>query len=111
MVTQRFSKNNLGITLASSPKDNILSVLDGTVLLSTYTAESGYIIEVQHNQDFVSVYKHCGSLLKREGENVKGGEVIALTALPNRNNDKLPLLFELWHKGKAVDPEHYIIFK
>ncbi|TWV15516.1 M23 family metallopeptidase [Bacteroidaceae bacterium HV4-6-C5C] len=111
MITQRFGKNNLGITLASSPKDNILSVLDGTVLLSTYTAESGYIIEVQHNQDFVSVYKNCGSLLKREGENVKGGEVIALTAQPNRNNDKLPSRFELWHKGKAVDPEHYIIFK
>ncbi len=52
--------------------------MDGTVILSTYTAETGYLIGVQHNQDFISIYKHCGSLLKKEGERVKGGEAIAL---------------------------------
>lgn len=55
--------------------------MDGTVILSTYTAETGYLIGVQHNQDLISIYKHCGSLLKKEGERVKGGEAIALRAI------------------------------
>ncbi len=111
VISKRFSTKNSGIAITPFPKESILSVLDGTILLSTYTAETGYIIEVQHNQDFVSIYKHCGSLLKRKGESVKGGEAIALIGKPDQNADPFLLHFELWHKGKAVNPEQYIIFK
>ena len=82
----------------------------GTVILSTYTAETGYLIEIQHNQDFVSVYKHCGSLLKREGDAVKGGEAIALVGNTGELSTGPHLHFELWHKGRAVNPELYIVF-
>mgnify|MGYP000535637016 CR=1 FL=1 len=78
--------------------------------LRPYTAETGYLIEVQHNQDFVSVYKHCGSLLKREGDTVKGGEAIALIGNSGQLTTGPHLHFELWHKGRAVNPELYIVF-
>lgn len=88
----------------------MLATLDGTVILSTYTAETGYVIQIQHGQDFVSVYKHCGSLLKKEGDPVKGGEAIALVGNTGEKTTGPHLHFELWHKGRAIDPSKYIVF-
>ena len=97
-------------SITANPNESVLATLDGTVILSTYTAETGYLIEVQHNQDFVSVYKHCGSLLKREGDTVKGGEAIALVGNSGTLTTGPHLHFELWHRGRPVNPEKYIVF-
>lgn len=64
-------KRHFGIDLTASPNESILAALDGTVIMAAYTAEWGYVIQIQHPQNFISVYKHCGSLMKREGEQVK----------------------------------------
>ena len=103
-------KRHYGTDIAANPNESVLATLDGTVILSTYTAETGYLIEVQHNQDFVSVYKHCGSLLKREGDKVQAGEAIALVGNSGTLTTGPHLHFELWHKGRAVNPEKYIVF-
>lgn len=103
-------KKHFGTDIAASPGESVLATLDGTVILSAYTAETGYVIQVQHNQDFVSVYKHCGSLLKREGDTVKGGEAIALVGNTGQLTTGPHLHFELWHKGRSVNPELYIVF-
>ncbi len=103
-------KNHFGTDIAANAGESVLAVLDGTVILSTYTAETGYLIMVQHNQNFLSVYKNCGSLLKKMGETVKGGEAIALVGNNDLVNKGPHLHFELWHKGKAVNPELYIVF-
>ena len=97
-------QNTSARTLPPIRGESVLATLDGTVILSTYTAETGYLIEIQHNQDFVSVYKHCGSLLKREGDAVKGGEAIALVGNTGELSTGPHLHFELWHKGRAVNP-------
>ncbi len=112
MISSPFNaeKRHFGTDIAANPGESVLATLDGTVILSTYTAETGYLIEVQHNQDFVSVYKHCGSLLKREGDTVKGGEAIALVGNSGQLTTGPHLHFELWHKGRAVNPELYIVF-
>ncbi|KAA6348709.1 Murein DD-endopeptidase MepM [termite gut metagenome] len=100
-----------GVDIAPNPNESILSILEGMVILSTYTAQAGYIISIQHNQGFVSVYKHCGPLLKQEGDKVKAGEAIALVdsnrGMPAEDSH---LYFELWYKGKAMNPENYIVF-
>lgn len=112
MISSTFDaqKKHYGTDIAANPNESVLATLDGTVILSTYTAETGYVIQVQHNQDFVSVYKHCGSLLKREGDRVKGGEAIALVGNTGTLTTGPHLHFELWHKGRAVNPEKYIVF-
>ncbi|MDR0961697.1 MAG: M23 family metallopeptidase [Mediterranea sp.] len=99
-----------GIDIAATPGESVVATLEGTVILSTYTAETGYVIEVQHNRDFVSVYKHCSALLKREGDGVKAGEAIALVGNTGTESTGPHLHFELWHKGRAVNPELYIVF-
>ncbi|WP_300698625.1 M23 family metallopeptidase [uncultured Bacteroides sp.] len=112
MITDRFNadKRHYGTDIAANPGESVLATLDGTVILSTYTAETGYVIEVQHNQDFISVYKHCGSLLKQEGDIVQAGEAIALVGNSGQLTTGPHLHFELWHKRRAVNPEKYIVF-
>ena len=112
MITDKFDadRKHYGTDIAANPGESVLATLDGTVILSTYTAETGYVIEVQHNQDFVSVDKHCGSLLKREGDAVQAGEAIALVGNSGQLTTGPHLHFELWHKGRAVNPEQYIVF-
>ena len=112
MITEKFDadRKHYGTDIAANPGESVLATLDGTVILSTYTAETGYVIEVQHNQDFISVYKHCGSLLKREGDTVQAGEAIALVGNSGQLTTGPHLHFELWHKGRAVNPEQYIVF-
>ena len=87
-----------------------MSTLDGTVILATYTADTGYVIQVQHNQNLVSVYKHCGSLLKKVGDTVKAGEAIALVGNTGEKTSGPHLHFEVWNKGRALDPTKYIVF-
>lgn len=103
-------KRHFGIDLTASPNESILATLDGTVIMSAYTAEWGYVIQIQHPQNFISVYKYCGSLMKHEGEKVKGGEVIALIGQSKTEDNQPHLHFELWHKGNPINPEKYVVF-
>ncbi len=112
MITEHFDaeKKHYGTDIAANPNESVLATLDGTVILSSFTADTGYLIMVQHNQELVSVYKHCGSLLKRTGDKVMAGEAIALVGNTGKLTTGPHLHFELWHKGRAVDPEIYIVF-
>ncbi len=112
MVTSGFNaeQRHFGSDIAANPGESVLATLDGTVVLSAYTTETGYMIAIQHSREFVSIYKHCGSLLKRSGDRVKGGEAIALVGSAGRQAAGPHLHFELWHRGKAADPELYVVF-
>lgn len=99
-----------GIDIVAQRNEAIKSVLDGTVLFSTWTLQTGYVIAVQHQSDIVSVYKHNSALLKREGDFVKAGDPIAIIGNSGEMSSGPHLHFELWHKGKAVNPREYITF-
>lgn len=112
MVSSEFdaNKKHYGIDIAASPNESVLATLDGTVILATYTADTGYVIQVQHGQNLVSVYKHCGSLLKKVGDTVKAGEAIALVGNSGEKTTGPHLHFEIWNRGRALDPSKYIVF-
>ena len=103
-------ERHFGVDIAANPNESVLATLDGTVVFGGYTAETGYVIGIQHNRDFISVYKHCGSLLKQTGDKVKAGEVIALVGNTGAQTTGPHLHFELWRKGEALNPEKYIVF-
>ena len=113
MTSVGFNPDNrhFGIDVVAGPNESILSALDGTVVFAAYTAETGYVMQIQHTQNFVTVYKHCGALLKREGDRVKGGDVVALVGEEGGAEGVSPYIhFELWHKGIPVNPGKYIVF-
>lgn len=112
-VIRKFSPetSHYGVDIVVSSVQNVQAVLGGTVIFSGYTADEGYTIIIQHGMDSMSSYKHCGTLLKNVGEQVEAGEVIALTESDLEKTDSDEWLhFELWHKGKAVNPENFILF-
>ena len=112
MLSSEFdaNKKHFGIDVAASPNESVLATLDGTVVLATYTADTGYLIQVQHAQNLVSVYKHCGILLKQVGDVVKAGEAIALVGNTGEKTTGPHLHFEIWNRGRALDPTKYIVF-
>ena len=114
LVSQSYTalESHLGVDIAASPNQSVVAVLDGTVLLATYTSEMGYTICIVHPGELVSVYKHCESLLKKSGDKVKQGDVVALVGRGTDNSlQGSHLHFELWYQGQPLDPEKYILFQ
>jgi len=112
IVTNHFniSTEHFGIDLVSDPNARISSVLEGTVIFSGWTLETGYVLYVQHDADLVSVYKHNAELLKSTGDKVRAGEAIAIIGNSGELSTGPHLHFELWHRGNAINPEQYIDF-
>lgn len=102
--------NHPFIDIAAPANSPVSSVLDGTVILSTWTEETGYTIQIQHSNNLLSIYKHNSKLLKKSGEKVKAGSVIALVGDTGSLSSGNHLHFELWHKGVPIDPQKYIKF-
>lgn len=99
-----------GVDVAANPNESVLATLEGTVIWSSYSTKDGYVIALQHGRGMVSIYKHCGSLLKKEGDHVAAGEAIALVGKWGTHTAGPHLHFELWYKGHPLNPERYIIF-
>jgi murein DD-endopeptidase MepM/ murein hydrolase activator NlpD len=94
-----------------APKDTpVKSAGDGTVIFAEWTSDTGYVIIVEHKNDLISVYKHNGSLSKSQGDIVKAGEVIAAVGNTGKLTTGPHLHFELWKKGKPLNPQNYIDF-
>jgi murein DD-endopeptidase MepM/ murein hydrolase activator NlpD len=103
--------NNHPYTDIAAPANSVISsVLDGTVIFSSWTEDTGYTIHIQHNNNLVSIYKHNSKLLKTAGDKVKAGTAIALVGSTGELSSGNHLHFELWHKGEPIDPERYITF-
>ena len=91
-------------------KSRISAVLSGVVVISHWTPETGYVIAIQHKNDYMSLYKHNSLLLKDVGDFVSVGEHIAIIGNSGELSSGPHLHFELWHKGASVNPENYISF-
>jgi murein DD-endopeptidase MepM/ murein hydrolase activator NlpD len=113
MVSDKFDikTNHLAVDVVTSPNATVMSVLDGTVVMANWIAETGYVIQIQHSNDILSVYKHNEKLLKKQGDRVKAGEAIAIVGNSGELTTGPHLHFELWYKGVPVDPLKYISFE
>ena len=69
---------HFGTDIVTKPKALVSAALDGTVIFTGWTMETGFVIEVQHPNNIVSVYKHNASLLKETGDLVRAGEPISI---------------------------------
>jgi murein DD-endopeptidase MepM/ murein hydrolase activator NlpD len=112
VITNEFNpmQGHYGVDIVSKQNEAIKSVLDGTVILSNWTIETGYTIAVQHQENIVSVYKHNSALLKKVGDFVKAGDPIAIIGQTGELTSGPHLHFELWYDGNPVNPKEYITF-
>jgi len=72
--------------------------------------ETGYVIQIQHDHNLVTVYKHNAELLKKQGDKVKAGETIAIMGNTGKETTGPHLHFEMWMNGISLNPEEYIKF-
>ena len=112
-VSQTFNSenNHFAIDIVAKVGTPVKAVADGTVIFSEWTAETGYVIVIKHANNFISVYKHNGTLLRNQGDLVQSGEAIASVGSTGELTTGPHLHFELWSDGYAVNPKNYIDFK
>ncbi len=103
-------KKHYGVDIITNEKENIKAVLSGTIVFSSWDYNTGYTIIIQHQNNLLSSYKHCETILKQIGDKVKASEVIGIVGNSGKYSSGPHLHFELWEKEKAVNPLKYIIF-
>lgn len=105
------NQNSYGIGIATPDNQPVMAVAGGTVILSVWTPDEGSVIQIQHSDNLISVYKRCSQAQHAVGARVRAGEVIGYTGEgASGEGTKGLFLFELWHNGTAINPEGYIVF-
>jgi murein DD-endopeptidase MepM/ murein hydrolase activator NlpD len=113
IISGRFDirTKHFGTDIVAKPKSTVSAALDGTVIFTGWTMETGFVIELQHPNNIVSVYKHNAYLLKETGDLVRAGEPISIVGNSGEMYTSGPHLhFEIWYKGSPLDPEKHILF-
>lgn len=103
-------QQHYGVDIVARKNEPIKAVADGTVIISSWTQDSGYTIGIQHKNQLISFYKHNSVLLRKTGETVRAGDIIAIIGNSGELTDGPHLHFELWYNGSPVNPEQYISF-
>ncbi len=112
IITNSFAPktNHFGTDIVAGSNKVVVAALDGTITLANWTLKTGYIIQLQHKNNIITVYKHNAELLKEAGDHVKAGDAIAIVGNSGELSSGPHLHFELWQNGTPLDPEKYIIF-
>lgn len=110
IISEKFnSKDLLGVRISGAKETQVSAIADGVVLLNEWSPEKGHCVVVQHNNNFVSIYRGLLSVLVSKGVQVKGAQAIGVAGGDKEGANSI-LEFELWRDGKVVNPELYIIF-
>ena len=106
-ITQAFNfeENHFAIDIAADIGTPVKSILDGKILFSEWSVDTGHVIIVDHGDNIVSVYKHNSKSLKEQNDFVQAGEVIAYSGNQGSLSSGPHLHFELWKNGTPIDPE------
>lgn len=112
IVTNSFNQEEMhfGTDIVASKDMVVVATLEGTVTMANWTLKTGYVVQLQHENRMLSVYKHNAELLKEVGDHVKAGEAIAIIGNSGELSTGPHLHFELWQDGSPLDPEKYIVF-
>ncbi|MBN2805347.1 MAG: M23 family metallopeptidase [Prolixibacteraceae bacterium] len=101
---------HFGTDIVGKENSFIAAVLDGTVIFAEFSVTTGYVVQIQHDFNLISIYKHNYEILVRPGDQVKAGTVIAIMGDEGEYSTGPHLHFELWQNGVPLNPEHYITF-
>ncbi|MDE6097576.1 MAG: M23 family metallopeptidase [Muribaculaceae bacterium] len=100
------------VTSAPDARTTVLAVMDPTPVMAVYQGTvisvgrdpQGYILTIQHSNNFISQYSGLESVYVRKEARVDAGEAVG-GIVPQQ-----PMMFEIWHDGIAVPPDRLISF-
>lgn len=111
VISQEFNApKHPGIDIVTTKNETVKACLGGTVIYSGYTRKDGHLLIIAHPGDYLSVYKHNKTLLKKVGRKVQLGDPIAVVGNTGENTDGPHLHFELWYRQTPVNPKKYMKF-
>ena len=111
-VSDKFDakKGHYGIDVVTKTNEPVKCIADGTVIMASWTQDSGYVIAVQHGGELVSIYKHNAELYKKVGTFVNAGEILSIVGNSGEMTNGPHLHFELWYNGNSINPEEFVTF-
>jgi len=111
LLSQGFSPGtgHYGIDIATQEGAFFRSVGTGTILHSAWTFETGYVVQIQHPDGTVSVYKHVSQIDKEIGDFVVKGEVLGRVGNKGVLSSGPHLHLEIWKNGVPMDPAEYLL--
>ena len=102
-------KGHLGIDYGIKSGSPVYASSGGLVIFSDFVSDDGNMIMIQHDNNYITVYKHCSVLIKKQREKVIQGELIALSGSSGKTSTGPHLHFEIWKDGNAIDPKNLLI--
>ncbi len=103
-------KGHYGVDIVAKTNEPVKCIADGTVIMASWTQDSGHVIAVQHRGNLISVYKHNAGLLKKVGSFVNAGDILAIVGNSGEMTNGPHLHFELWYNGSSLNPEEFVTF-
>lgn len=112
VLTAVFSPQNehFGVDIVARENEPVKAIANGTVIWTSWTLETGYVIGIQHSNDLISIYKHNSVILKSPGSVVRGGEIVSVIGNTGELTTGPHLHFEMWYKGTPLNPKEFITF-
>ena len=92
-----------GVFFRAPEGDEVHAVAAGRVVFADWLRGYGNLLILDHGDDYLSIYANNESVLRRVGDAVHAGDVVA-TVGASGGNESSGLYFELRHQGRAFDP-------
>jgi murein DD-endopeptidase MepM/ murein hydrolase activator NlpD len=105
-----YANDHFAVDVLTKANESVKATLDGRVIISSWTPETGNVVAIQHKNNVISVYKHNAVLLKKVGTFVNAGDAIAIVGNSGELTTGPHLHFEIWENGNPVNPEQFINF-
>ncbi len=102
-------QSHFGVDFAVKPNTEVYSPASGYVIFAGFTALDGNILIIEHKNNFRTVMKHCNVLLKKSGDKVYQGELVALSGNSGVNTSGPHLHLELWQGNQILNPKKYLV--
>jgi murein DD-endopeptidase MepM/ murein hydrolase activator NlpD len=102
-------KGHNGLDIAVKEGSPVYAAASGFVLYKGYTIEDGNVIIINHSDGYLSLYKHCSVVIKKEMDKVEQGELIAQSGNSGLHSTGPHLHFEIWKNGILINPQTVII--
>jgi murein DD-endopeptidase MepM/ murein hydrolase activator NlpD len=103
----RWGRFHYGIDIANKTGSPIKAAADGTVIEAGWRTGYGYMVRIDHNNGWESLYAHASKLYVSSGNAVTAGQTVA--AVGQTGNATGPHVhFELRWQGENVSPVKYL---
>lgn len=100
---------NSGTDFISQNTFDVVAVLDGSVTDVKEDETLGKVVEIKHDNGYVSIYQSLSEVSVKKGDIITQGQVIGKSGTNELDKDIGNLLhFELYVNGQVVDPTLYL---